>query len=151
MYIIVINFCFDNFLVSCEEGCQDSRGPYSLPGVVEDRRGWPWPWGWFLWWMFIIVINFCFDNFLLSCEEGGQDYRGPYSPSGVVEDRRGWPWPSTWLLSWFYDIWSNFCFESTCQKQLYSKIALKYSSQEHTRPPRIQMEKFGFSSKLLNS
>ena len=66
MFIIVSNFCFDNFLVSCEEVGQDSRGPYSLSGVVEDRS------------------NFCFDNFLVSCEEGGQDYRGPYSPSGVV-------------------------------------------------------------------
>ena len=37
--VIFNNFCFDNFLVSCEEVGQDSRGPYSLSGVVEDRRG----------------------------------------------------------------------------------------------------------------
>ena len=32
------NFCFDNFLVSCEEGGQDFRGPYSPSGDVRTEE-----------------------------------------------------------------------------------------------------------------
>ena len=33
-----VDFDFD-FLLSCEEGGQDYRGPYSPSGVEKDRRG----------------------------------------------------------------------------------------------------------------
>ena len=36
-------------------------------------------------------------------------------------------------------------------KRLYLEIAVKFSSQEHTRPPRIQEEKIGFDSKFPKS
>ena len=50
-----------------------------------------------------------------------------------------------------FDHLEQLLFSKHCSEKLYFEIAVKFSSQEHTRPPRIQMEKFGFSSKLLNS
>merc|ERR1719422_585022 len=38
-----------------------------------------------------------------------------------------------------------------CSKKLHLEIAVKFSSQEHTRPPRIQEEKNGFDSRLPKS
>ena len=38
-------------------------------------------------------------------------------------------------------------FSKHCSKKLYLEIAVKFSSQEHTRPPRIQEENFDFSSR----
>ena len=42
-------------------------------------------------------------------------------------------------------------FSKQCQKWLYLEFAVKFSSQEHTRPPRIQEEKKGFDSKFPKS
>ena len=36
-------------------------------------------------------------------------------------------------------------------KRLYLEIAVKFSSQEHGRPRRIQEEKIGFDSRILKS
>ena len=38
-----------------------------------------------------------------------------------------------------------------CSKRLYLEIAVKFSSQEHGRPPRIQEEKSGFDTKMSKS
>ena len=42
-------------------------------------------------------------------------------------------------------------FSKHCSKKLYLEIAVKFSSQEHTRPPRIQEEKNGFDSRFPKS
>ena len=38
-----------------------------------------------------------------------------------------------------------------CSKRLYLEIAVKFSSQEHGRPPRIQEENSGFDTKKSKS
>merc|ERR1719394_2360791 len=38
-------------------------------------------------------------------------------------------------------------FSKPCSRWPYQEIAAKLSSQEHTRPPRIQEENFDFSSR----
>ena len=45
----------------------------------------------------------------------------------------------------------QFLFTKHCSKKLYLEFAVKFSSQEHTRPPRIQEEKNGFDSRFLKS
>ena len=45
----------------------------------------------------------------------------------------------------------EFLFTKHCSKMLYLDFAVKFSSQEHTRPPRIQEEKFGFDSRYPKS
>ena len=45
----------------------------------------------------------------------------------------------------------QFLFTKHCSKKLYLEFAVKFSSQEHTRPPRIQGEKTGFDSRFLKS
>ena len=50
-----------------------------------------------------------------------------------------------------FDHLEQLLFSKHCSKLLYLEFAVKFSSQEHTHPPRIQMEKFGFSSKFLKS
>ena len=111
MEIIVILSC----PLWLQEG-QERRGPYALPGVVEDRRGWQWPPGWFLTLLIIIWSNFCFLNFLVFCSYLGQEWRGPYALLGVMEDRRGWQWPPGWFLTWLFVILSNFCLQNIVLK-----------------------------------
>ena len=38
-----------------------------------------------------------------------------------------------------------------CSKRLYLEIVMKFSSQEHGRPPRIQEEKSGLDTKKSKS
>ena len=45
----------------------------------------------------------------------------------------------------------QFLFTKHCSKKLYLEFAVKFSSQEHTRPPRIQEEKNGFDSRFPKS
>ena len=45
----------------------------------------------------------------------------------------------------------QFLFTKHCSKKLYLEFAVKFSSQEHTRPPRIQEEKIGFDSRFPKS
>ena len=42
-------------------------------------------------------------------------------------------------------------FSKHCSKKLYLEIVVKFSSQEHRRPPRIQEEKSGFDSRIPKS
>ena len=42
-------------------------------------------------------------------------------------------------------------FSKHCSKLLYLENAVKFSSQEHSRPPRIQEEKSGFDSRFPKS
>ena len=42
-------------------------------------------------------------------------------------------------------------FSKHCSKKLYLENVVKFSSKEHTRPPRIQEEKSGFDSRFPNS
>ena len=42
-------------------------------------------------------------------------------------------------------------FSSYCSKRLYFEIAVKFSFQEHARPPRIQVEKKIFDSRFSKS
>ena len=42
-------------------------------------------------------------------------------------------------------------FSKHCSEKLYFEIAVKFSSQEHTRPPRIQEEKKIFDSRFSKS
>jgi len=42
-------------------------------------------------------------------------------------------------------------FLGNCSKKLYLKNAVKFSSQEHTCPPRIQEEKNGFDARFPKS
>ena len=42
-------------------------------------------------------------------------------------------------------------FSKHCSKKLYLEIAVKFSSQEHGRPPRIQEEKSGLDTKKSKS
>ena len=45
----------------------------------------------------------------------------------------------------------QFLFSKHCSEGLYLEIAVKFSSQEDTCPPRIQEEKIGFDSKFPKS
>ena len=45
----------------------------------------------------------------------------------------------------------QFLFTKHCSKKLYLEFAVKFSSQEHTRPPRIQEEKKIFDSRFSKS
>ena len=148
LFVIWSNFCFTNILVSCFFLGQDIRGPYGQVGVVDDMRGWPWLLSWFHTWLFVISTGtFCFTNILVSCLFLGQDSRGPYAPPGVVSDRRGWPgWPKMVPVIIICHL-EQFLFSKHCSEWLYLKIAVKFSSQEHRRPPRIQEEKNGFDSR----
>ena len=74
-------------------------GPYALPGVINDRRGWQWPPWWFQTLLIIILSNVCFLNFLVLCSYLGQEWRGPCALPGVIEDRRGWQWSPWWFLT----------------------------------------------------
>ena len=42
-------------------------------------------------------------------------------------------------------------FSKHCSKKLYLEIVVKFSSQEHGRPPRIQEEKSGLDTKNSKS
>ena len=44
-----------------------------------------------------------------------------------------------------------FVFKEHCSKVLYLEIVVKFFSQEHRRPPRIQEEKSGFDSRIPKS
>ena len=120
--IILSNFCFQEFVLSCCYQGQDSMCPFAPPGVVDDRDGWPWPQGWFLTWLCIIMSNFCFQKFAASCPYIGQEGRGPSAPDGVVDDRKGWPWPKGWFILSSLVILSNFCFENIAQKGFISNF-----------------------------
>ena len=129
----------------------DSRGPYAHLGVVGDRRGWPWVLGWFDTWQYVIWSNFCFTNIAVSYLFLDQDSGGPYAPLGVVSDRRGWPaWPNMVPVIIICHL-EQFLFSKLCSKVLYLEIVVKFSSQEHRRPPRIQEEKSGFDSRIPKS
>ena len=147
LYVIWSNFCFTNTLVCCLFHGQDCRSPYAHLGVVVDRRGWPWVLGLYHTWLYVIWSNFCFTNILVCCLFHGQDSRGPYAPLGVVNDRRGWPgWPNMVPIIIICHL-EQFLFSKHCSERLYLEIAVKFSSQEHRRPPRIQEEKSGFDSR----
>ena len=151
LYVLWNNFCFSKILVFCIFECQDSRGPYAHLGVVGDRRGWPWVLGWFHTWLYVIWSNFCFTNIVVSYLFLGQDSRGPCAPLGVVSDRRGWPaWPNMVPIIIICHL-EQFLFSKLCSKVLYLEIVVKFSSQEHRRPPRIQEEKSGFDSRIPKS
>ena len=45
----------------------------------------------------------------------------------------------------------QFLFSKLCSKVLYLEIVVKFSSQEHRRPPRIQEEKSGLDTKKSKS
>ena len=45
----------------------------------------------------------------------------------------------------------QFLFSSYCSKRLYFEIAVKFSFQEHARPPRIQVEKKVFDFRISKS
>ena len=151
LYVIWNNFCFSKILVFCIFECQDSRGPYAHLGVVGDRRGWPWVLGWFHTWLYVIWSNFCFTNIVVSYLFLGQDSRGPCAPLGVVSDRRGWPaWPNMVPVIIICHL-KQFLSSKLCSKVLYLEIVVKFSSQEHRRPPRIQEEKSGFDSRIPKS
>ena len=47
--------------------------------------------------------------------------------------------------------WEQFLFSSYCSTRLYFEIAVKFSFQEHARPPRIQVEKKIFDSRFSKS
>ena len=51
----------------------------------------------------------------------------------------------------FFGHLEQLLFSKHCSKKLYLKNAVKFSSQEHTRPPRIQEEKSGFDSRFPKS
>ena len=61
------------------------------------------------------------------------------------------------VLMLFMELWRTgeddnlFLFTKHCSKKLYLEFAVKFSSQEHTRPPRIQEEKNGFDSRFPKS
>ena len=50
-----------------------------------------------------------------------------------------------------FDHLEQLLFSKHCSKQLYLENAVKFSSQEHTRPPRIQEEKISFDSRFPKS
>ena len=50
-----------------------------------------------------------------------------------------------------FDHLEQLLFSKHCSKLLYLENAVKFSSQEHTRPPRIQEEKSGFDSRFQKS
>ena len=50
-----------------------------------------------------------------------------------------------------FDHLEQLLFSKHCSKQLYLENAVKFSSQEHSRPPRIQEEKSGFDSRFPKS
>ena len=50
-----------------------------------------------------------------------------------------------------FDHFEQLLFSKHCSKLLYVENAVKFSSQEHTRPPRIQEEKIGFDSRFPKS
>ena len=128
-----------------------THAPYAHLGVVGDRRGWPWVLGWFHTCLYVIWSNFCFTNIVVSYLFLGQNLRGPYALVGVVSDRRGWPaWPNMVpvIIIWHLD---QFLFSKHCSKVLYLEIVVKFSSQEHRHPPRIQEEKSGFDSRIPKS
>ena len=120
-------------------------------GDVGDRRGWPWILGWFHTWQYVIWSNFCFTNIAVSYLFLDQNSGGPYAPLGVVSDRRGWPaWPNMVPVIIICHL-EQFLFSKLCSKVLYLEIVVKFSSQEHRRPPRIQEEKSGFDSRIPKS
>ena len=45
----------------------------------------------------------------------------------------------------------QFLFSSYCSKRIYFEIAVKFSFQEHARPPRIQVGKKNFDSRISKS
>ena len=45
----------------------------------------------------------------------------------------------------------QFLFSKCCSKWLYLEVEVKFSSQEHPRPPRIQEEESGFDSRFPKS
>ena len=45
-----------------------------------------------------------------------------------------------------FDHLEQLLFSKHCSKLLYLENAVKFSSQEHTHPPRIQVKKNGFDS-----
>ena len=51
----------------------------------------------------------------------------------------------------FFGHLEQLLFSKQCSKKLYLEIPVKFSSQEHTRPPRIQEEKNGFDSRFPKS
>ena len=50
-----------------------------------------------------------------------------------------------------FDHLEQLLFSKHCSKLLYLENAVKFSSQEHSRPPRIQEEKSGFDSRFPKS
>ena len=50
-----------------------------------------------------------------------------------------------------FDHLEQLLFSKNCSKLLYLENAVKFSSQEHRRPPRIQEEKSGFDSRIPKS
>ena len=50
-----------------------------------------------------------------------------------------------------FDHLEELLFSKHCSKLLYLENAVKFSSQEHSRPPRIQEEKSGFDSRFPKS
>ena len=50
-----------------------------------------------------------------------------------------------------FDHLEQLLFSKHCSKLLYLENAVKFSSQEHTHPPRIQEEKNGFDSRFPKS
>ena len=51
----------------------------------------------------------------------------------------------------FFGHLEQFLFSKHHSEGLYLEIAVKFSSQEHGRPRRIQEEKIGFDSRILKS
>ena len=50
-----------------------------------------------------------------------------------------------------FDHLEQLLFSKHCSKQLYLDNVVKFSSQEHSCPPRIQEEKSGFDSRFPKS
>ena len=51
----------------------------------------------------------------------------------------------------FFGHLEQLLFSKHCSKKLYLEFVVKFSSQEHGRPPRIQEEKSGLDTKKSNS
>ena len=131
------------------KNCQTGMIKFMIISILQycNYIIWPWLLSWFHTWLFVIWSNFCFTNILVSCLFLGQDSRGPYTPPGVVSDRRGWAgWPKMVPVIIICHL-EQFLFSKHCSKWLFLEIAVKFSSQEHMHPPRIQEEKIGFDSR----
>ena len=50
-----------------------------------------------------------------------------------------------------FDHLEQLLFSKHCSKMLYLENAVKFSSQEHTCPPRIKEEESGFDSRFPKS